>query len=159
MRVARSLSLNTTKEQDKRILEKLDNVENMARYIKQLVLNDINKGETYLNGHKGYVERSSHGMRNTRIYRIWTQMKQRCNNPNTHLFEHYGGRGIKYAPNWDRFEGFRDDMYESYMEHEAIHGSKNTTLERIDVNKGYTKDNCKWATWIEQSKNRRTLKR
>lgn len=48
-------------------------------------------------------------------------------------------------------------MYESYLEHTNINGENNTTIERIDVNKDYCFNNCKWATWDEHAKNNRSL--
>ncbi len=91
--------------------------------------------------------RSQHGMTYTRVYRIWRQMHQRCENPKAEGYENYGGRGIKVDTRWDQFPNFFEDMGEC--------PSKGHTIDRIDTNKGYGKDNCKWSTWKEQHRNRR----
>lgn len=83
----------------------------------------------------------------TATYRTWLNMKNRCLNPFGESFKDYGGRGITVCEKWMRFEGFLEDM-----------GNKPSglTLERKDNNKGYYKDNCKWATMAEQTINQRT---
>ncbi len=81
------------------------------------------------------LHRKTHGMTGTRPYRIWGGMKARCvdiSNPR------YGGRGIGYTPNWETFERFWEDMKENYID--------DYELDRINVNLGYSKDNCQWIT-------------
>lgn len=72
-------------------------------------------------------------------------MKNRCLNPNAEDFLYYGGRGIGVAPEWMTYEGFIADM--------GLR-PEGTTLERKDGASGYSKDNCCWATRLDQSRNR-----
>ena len=72
-------------------------------------------------------------------------------------FKRYGGRGIS-SDSWKYFIDFYDDMYESYLEHVSQYGEKETTLERINNNDDYRKDNCRWATLSEQQSNTRRNK-
>ena len=58
-----------------------------------------------------------HNMCFTRFYGIWNLMKSRCQNPKVRCYKNYGGRGIKVCLRWNNFTNFRDDMYESYLEH------------------------------------------
>lgn len=90
---------------------------------------------------------TKHGMDNTPTYRTWHGMKNRCLNPKATGYENYGGRGISICEKWMTFEGFLDDM--------GIR-PEGTTLERKNNDLGYCKDNCKWATRIEQGANMRT---
>lgn len=79
------------------------------------------------------------------IYRTWVDMKRRCNCPNKVRYERYGGRGIKYDPKWESFEGFYEDMGSSY--------SSGMTLDREDNDGSYCKSNCRWITLSEQGRN------
>lgn len=80
-------------------------------------------------------------------YGIWKGMRKRCNTPNNKAYEYYGGRGIKVCKRWDKFENFLLDM--------GKRPSKGHTLDRINNNKGYSKTNCRWATWRVQGLNKR----
>ena len=97
-----------------------------------------------------FVKQSTvHGMFGTIEYGTWSGMKQRCYNENCHSYKNYGGRGILMCRQWkDSFTKFFDDM--------GIRPDDKSSLDRIDNNKGYSPDNCRWSTQIEQSNNKRT---
>jgi hypothetical protein len=78
---------------------------------------------------------------------VWLSMIRRCTNPRQRSYERYGGRGIRVCDRWRRsFEAFLSDMG---------HCPPGLTLERMDNEKGYQPDNCRWATWIDQANNTR----
>jgi len=83
----------------------------------------------------------------THFYQKWQNMVLRCNYKTIHWYKNYWGRGIKCE--WNNFEEFKNDMYSSYLLHFKKHWY-DTTLDRIDVNGNYNKDNCRWLTMKEQ---------
>ena len=87
-----------------------------------------------------------HKMCGTTTYQCWGDMKTRCNCPTNIQYHRYGGRGITVCPEWMDFRNFLKDMGEK---------PKGKTIDRIDNSKGYSKDNCRWATPMEQSQNTR----
>lgn len=87
---------------------------------------------------------SKHNMSDTPTYNSWRSMKERCDNPNNSHYIWYGVRGIGYPEEWKEFLNFFEDMGERPI---------GMTLDRIDVNLNYSKENCKWSTVSEQNLN------
>lgn len=88
-----------------------------------------------------------HGQHKSTTYSSWCGARGRCLNPRDKKFPDYGGRGITFDSRWDDFVVFLADMGEK---------PAGTTLDRIDVNKGYRKENCRWATPYVQGRNQRS---
>lgn len=96
---------------------------------------------------------TTHGLKNTRLYRIWCDMKSRCSNKSLSCYKYYGGKGISVCDewqnsfqtfyNWAISNGYQDDL----------------SIDRIDVNGNYNPSNCRWATIKEQANNKSNSRR
>lgn len=97
----------------------------------------------------GFTKRGNH----TPEYHVWSSMIDRCCNPNNKRFPIYGGRGIEVCDRWlDSFENFIEDMGRRPVA--SIKGKREYSIERINNNSNYEKSNCRWATAMEQGRNK-----
>jgi hypothetical protein len=87
-----------------------------------------------------------HGDSRTAEYRAWSSMVSRCTRPHNKWYSRYGGRGISVCDRWLKYENFLEDM--------GRKPNSNLSIDRIDNNSGYFKQNCRWATSTDQSFNR-----
>lgn len=89
-----------------------------------------------------------HGLSKTRLYSIYSGMKQRCYNSNNQHYQWYGGKGITICDEW-----LGDNGLQNFFEWSFCHGyNDNLTIDRIDNSKGYSPNNCQWITASENSK-------
>lgn len=103
----------------------------------------VEKMAKFETGHKVNLK---HGMARTKIYKVWSSMKERCLNPSHQAYERYGGRGITVCDRWLVFENFFCDMGMP---------PKGFSLDRSNNNLGYSPENCRWVSKKEQQINTR----
>lgn len=97
--------------------------------------------------------RTTHGMKGTRLYRIWLGMRARCNYPTASGYKNYGGRGIMVCKGWD-------ESFEAFMEWALANGyTDDLSIDRKENDGNYEPSNCRWATDQEQRMNKRTSKK
>lgn len=97
--------------------------------------------------------KTKHGLCHTRLFRIWSGIRNRCGNPNEPAFKHYGGRGVTVCDEWkDDFQAFYDwAMANGY--------SDELSIDRIDTNGNYEPNNCRWTDLKTQNNNRRCVRK
>ena len=87
-----------------------------------------------------------HGKAGTRLYHIWKNMRQRCNNPNKSDYKYYGGKGVSVDERWNDYSSFEKwSMDNGYRE--------DLTIDRINIDGNYCPENCRWVSMTEQARN------
>ena len=91
---------------------------------------------------------TTHGNSRTSLHNRWKAIRQRCNNPNDRAYKNYGGRGITLCEEWNDYKAFEEWS-------KANGYSEELELDRIDNNRGYSPDNCRWVKCVINNHNRR----
>lgn len=113
-------------------------------------IKNVAKAYRESSSYKPPKSRRTHGGTGSRLYILWTSMKERCNNPNAKNYPNYGGRGTKICDEWN-------DNYSAFQEWAENNGyMEGLTIDRIDNSQGYNPQNCRWVTIEEQANNKTT---
>lgn len=113
----------------------------------------LRSGETQscgcLNREISSKKNKTHGLSKTKLYSVWTDMKDRCFNPRNHAYMYYGQRGISVCPEW------KNDFMAFFTWAINAGYADGLSIDRIDVDGNYEPNNCRWATWVIQNNNKR----
>lgn len=110
-----------------------------------------------LHDDKARTRRTTHGMSGTRLYFVWKTMNQRCSNPNCDDYKDYGGRGITVCEEWQHsFPAFYTWATANGYDENAPQSQ--CTIDRINNDRGYSPQNCRWVDQKIQCNNRNRKK-
>lgn len=141
LRFGRLIAIKPTKINNKRLWECICDCGNMCYY----TISALKRGNNSSCG--CIVKEKQHGDSKTRLYNIWSNMKERCGNPNNTFYYNYGKKGIKVCDEWEF-------NYKEFKKWSIENGYTDLlTIDRIDNNKGYYPNNCRWTDYKTQENN------
>ena len=124
-------------------------VEVDSYYLRHGIANPCQCSKKYHSGEDSATYK--HGGSRTRLYGIWQGMLNRCRNSNIERYANYGGRGISVCDEWQDFSAFKEWANSNGYKEDL-------SIDRVDVNKGYSPDNCRWADSKTQAYNKTTTR-
>lgn len=126
--------------------------------LKEVYFNSIERGRSTncgcLKKEVLRTKNTTHGNTSHPLWDMFYQMNERCSNDKHKYYSYYGGRGITVCDRWDIN---REDSFENFLE-DMGERPEGMSLDRVDNNRGYSKDNCRWATREQQANNTRTVR-
>ena len=128
---------------------------NYTNVLSRSLLSGHTKSCGCIKGYKQVKHNASikyHGGSDTRLYHVWNDMRQRCENPNKSSYVWYGAKGIRVCDEWQDFENFEKWAYKNGYDDTAPRGY--CTLDRIDNKEGYNPQNCRWVSMTDQNRNK-----